>query len=76
VFIVFFTLATSTLTLTGYTGYIFSAVMTIAGLLWFWRGYQLLRSSSDLQWGRSMFSASLAVILVLSGMLSVGAILP
>ncbi len=75
-YILAFIIATSTLTVFGYTGYSFAGVMIILGLAWFIKGVRGLHVEDNTKWARSMFSFSLVVLMSLSVMLSVGAILP
>ncbi len=75
-YIVGFIFATASLSLAGYTGYSFAIVMMLIGLAWLATGLWTLRTLSSTKWGRLMFRTSLLVIAVLSGMLSVGAIMP
>jgi protoheme IX farnesyltransferase len=62
------------LTVLGYTGYVYLAVMTLIGIIWLGRGLrQQFDAATAAQWGRQMFLFSLIAILTLSVMLSVGA---
>lgn len=71
-----FVVATLALTVFGYTGYIYLAVMAVLGLYWLWLGVQGLRATDDDRWARKMFRFSLVMILAFSAMLAVGAVLP
>ncbi len=75
-YIVAFTVASSLLSVFGYTGLVFRVVMLITGIVWFVQGYAGHKTTDDEAWARRMFHISLIVILVLSVMLSVGALLP
>jgi protoheme IX farnesyltransferase len=71
-----FVIAAFALTVFGYTGYIYLAVMALAG--WYWLSLVLdgLQVKDDKQWARQVFLRSLIVIVVFSGALMVGARLP
>jgi protoheme IX farnesyltransferase len=75
-YILAFMLANIALSLFGYTGYTYAAVMTLIGLYWLWLALQGFKTDNDRQWGRQMFFCSLIVILGLSVMLAVGPPLP
>ncbi len=75
-YIVAFTVACSLLSVFGYTGLVFRLVMLITGIVWFVQAYAGFKTKNDVAWARKMFFISLIVILVLSVMLSVGALLP
>jgi protoheme IX farnesyltransferase len=69
-----FIIANAMLTVLGYTGYVYLAVMTLIGIIWLGRGLrQQFDAATAAQWGRQMFLFSLIAILTLSVMLSVGA---
>jgi protoheme IX farnesyltransferase len=71
-----FVLACAMLTVLGYTGYIFLAVMLVFGLAWLGCGFQGFRAADVNRWARKMFGFSLIITLVLSAMLALGPILP
>lgn len=75
-YIVAFILACAALTVLGYAGYVYLAVMTSLGLVWLWFGLKGFTAADDRRWARKMFLYSLIMILSLSVMLSVGSILP
>ena len=75
-YIAAFIIATTLLTVLGYTGYIYLFVMTAIGLLWFRYGLRGFKTADDKLWSRKMFLISLVVILVVSIMMPLGAILP
>jgi len=75
-FTALFVLACGALTVFGYTGYSYLAVVGGIGLVWLWRGIQGFRAVDTNKWARKMFGFSLLVTLVLSAMLSVGTLLP
>jgi protoheme IX farnesyltransferase len=76
VYIGMFVVATSLLTIYGYTGYIFLAVMLLVGLYWFVTGLRIYKKLDDETWGKKMFFTSLWILLVLSAMIPLGAALP
>ncbi|HXH26263.1 MAG TPA: heme o synthase [Candidatus Acidoferrum sp.] len=75
-FILLFATANAAMTLSGYAGYSFLVVMLAISLYWLWHGLQGWHHPDDKKWAGSMFGLSLVVLLVLSGSLCVGAILP
>lgn len=60
-----FTLATSMLTVFGYTGYGYLVVSLLLGLSWLVYGVRELKKGNDSLWGRKIFLYSLIVILLL-----------
>lgn len=76
VYIVGFILSTTALTLYGYTGYIFAAVMALMGLYWLIRGVREYNKFTNEIWGRKMFLRSLVALLLFSFMLSINVVLP
>ncbi|HKU18029.1 MAG TPA: heme o synthase [Candidatus Saccharimonadales bacterium] len=64
------------LTVFGYTGYVYLAVVTLFGLAWLWRGVQGFRTPDTNRWARKMFGFSLLMTIVLSSMLAIGPLLP
>jgi protoheme IX farnesyltransferase len=75
-YIVAFIITASLLTVLGYTGYIYLAVMVVLGLAWLRQGLRTFHSGDDKRWGRKMFFFSLIVTLGTAAMLSTGALLP
>jgi protoheme IX farnesyltransferase len=79
-YIFFYTIAfvISSLLLTplGYTGWIYFTVMAVTGVYWVQIGWQGFKTDNKDAWARKMFHFSLIALMVLSGMLSVGALLP
>ena len=76
VYTILYVLSTLALTITGYTGWIYFAVMLLSGLYWIWLGYQGLTAEDPEKWARQMFRFSMIAILLLCVMLSVGPLLP
>lgn len=75
-YIIAFAAANSLLSVFGYTGYVYLAVMLAVSLTWLYYGWQGFSTKDDQQWARQLFLISLLVILSLSVMLSVGPLLP
>ncbi len=75
-YIISFIIASLLLTIFGYTGYIYAAIMAILGVLWFRRGIKLLHTVDNETWGKKMFLFSLLVILITSVMIPLGTVLP
>jgi protoheme IX farnesyltransferase len=71
-----FVVATLALTVWGYTGYVYLAVMALLGAYWLRLGAQGLRTHDDDRWARKMFGFSMIMILALCIMLAVGPVLP
>jgi protoheme IX farnesyltransferase len=64
------------LSIYGYTGLTYLVVMTALSLAWLRLALAGFKTADDTRWARQVFFFSLIVLLVLSVMLSVGAILP
>lgn len=64
------------LTIFGYTGYVYLAVMGALGLLWIWKGVDGFNTADSAAWAGKMFGFSLIVLLAFSVALSVDAWLP
>ncbi len=73
---ILYVLATVALTVFGYTGWVYFAVMLIAGLHWIYIGYQGLSAQDADAWSRRMFRYSMYHILLLCIMVSLGPLLP
>ena len=74
---ILYVLCTISLTLLGYTGWIYFAVMLAAGLYWIYIGYQGFSAEKPEEWARKrMFRQSMYQILLLCVMLGIGPILP
>lgn len=73
---ILYVLSTLSLTIFGYTGYIYLVVMAVVGGYWIWLGYQGLGAKDPDAWARRMFKFSMITILVLCLMLSIGPVLP
>lgn len=71
-----FTIAAVALTVFGYTGYIYAAIMALVGVVWLWRGWRGFKVKDDVVWARMMFLFSLKALLVLSLWVAIGGILP
>lgn len=69
---VLFALAAPLLTVLGYTGYVYAAMMSIVGIVWVVRGIRGYRSETDQKWARGMFFFSLNVLLIMCLMIMVG----
>jgi protoheme IX farnesyltransferase len=74
-YIVAFIVATQTLTLLGYTGFIYSLVMGLIGLNWLRLSLTGFGTADDKIWARRVFFFSLVTLLVFSVMVSFGAFL-
>lgn len=74
-YIVEFIIAASLLTVLGYTGYAYLAVVLVLGFLWLGLGLRGFKSADTKKWGRSMFFFSLLVLLGTCIMMSLSPIL-
>lgn len=74
-YIATFIVATTLLTVFGYTGYVYLVVMLLVGFAWFIQGLRGFKTQSDEVWGKGMFHFSLIVTLVFSVMISISAFL-
>jgi heme o synthase len=75
-YILVFLLANTALSLFGYTGYTYLAMMLLLSLYWLQLAVTGIKTDNDRRWGRRMFLRSLLVMLGLSVMLAVGPLLP
>lgn len=76
VYTVLFVLSTLALTPLGYTGWVYFAIMAVLGIYWIRLGLLGLHEKDSDSWARRMFHVSLTMLLVLSGMLAIGPLLP
>lgn len=76
VYIVLFIIAASSLTIFGYTGYTYLAVILLLGLFWLRIAMKGLHIRDDTKWARHVFGFSLIVLLFTSVMIAVGRLLP
>lgn len=75
-YIVLFTASTLLLSVFGYTGYVYFAVMALLGLAWLRLAIKGFKAANDEAWARKMFGFSLVVTLTVAVMLPLGALLP
>lgn len=71
-----FTVAALLLSVFGYVGYAYAAVMGTVGGVWLWRGYRGFKAEDDTAWARMMFFFSLKALLVLALFVAIGNSLP
>jgi protoheme IX farnesyltransferase len=71
-----FLIATLLLTVFGYTGYIYAAVMGTLSIYWLWIASKGFLAPDSDAWARRMFRFSMIIILALCIMLSIGPLLP
>ena len=76
VYTILYVLATLSLTLTDYAGWIYFVVMGASGFYWIYISLGSSRAESIESWARNMFRFSMYMILLLVVMLSIGARLP
>ena len=76
VYIVVFIIAACSLTIFGYAGYFYAAVMLLAGIWWLYRSLHGFKTLNDDKWARQMFGFSLLVLLAFSATLTVANSLP
>jgi len=75
-YIAAFILAVPLLTILNYTGYTFALIMSILGIIWFWKGVNKFNATDSVAWARRMFSYSLIVLLVFPLAVTVDIFLP
>lgn len=71
-----FMVATSLLTVAGFTGYTYLAGMLLVSGWWLAKGLQGYKTQDDVRWARGMFFFSLKVLLVFSALISLETWLP
>lgn len=76
IYVISFILFSSLLTLLGYTGYIFLAVMLAVGVVWLFKGIRGFENKDDTLWARKMFSYSLLTLVIFSVLISIDFALP
>ena len=73
-YIAAFIIASSMLTFFGYTGYVYLAVVILAGLVWLGLCIQVFKAENDFKWARKMFRFSLIVITATSVAMSINVV--
>jgi protoheme IX farnesyltransferase len=76
IYIVLFIMASTALTIYGYSGYIYLGCMLVAGLFWLGYGLKGLKTTNPTSWARKMFFISLLIITLQSVLISSDALLP
>lgn len=76
VYTILYVISTLSLTVFGYTGYIYAVIMAVSGLYWIWLGAKGLRTSEPEKWAKKMFRFAMIAILLLCVMLPLGPLLP
>lgn len=76
IYTVLYVLSTLSLTILGYTGWIYFVVMLLSGIYWIVLGAKGFYARDKEVWARTMFRYSMIAILLLCIMLSVGPLLP
>ncbi|HET9850313.1 MAG TPA: heme o synthase [Candidatus Saccharimonadales bacterium] len=76
IYTVAFIISTLLLTILGYTGWIYFAVMALLGIYWLNLAVKGLRAGNSDAWARKMFHFSLIILLAFSAILALGPILP
>ena len=71
-----FLLVALALTVFGYAGYTYAAVMAALGMVWLWKGLSGFKTVDDARWGRKMFLFSLIVLTSFSVLISLDSFLP
>jgi protoheme IX farnesyltransferase len=75
-FVILFVAATLLLAVLGYTGFVYTLVVGLAGLWWLYKAMQGFGARDSARWARGMFGASLLVLLVFCAMIAVDWLLP
>lgn len=76
IYTILYVLSTLSLTLFGYTGWMYFVAMALFGIHWIAVGYEGLHAKNSDKWARRMFKLSMINILVLCVALSIGPLLP
>lgn len=76
IYMLAFTLATLSLSLTRYTGYIYLLVMTLLCTRWVWLSLQGFSTKNNNAWAKEVFRFSLIILVVFSALISLEAWLP
>lgn len=76
IYTILYVISTLSLTLLGYTGWVYFAVMLLSGVYWLVLAAKGFSVSNKEKWARKMFTFSMVAILLLCVMLSVGPLLP
>ena len=76
IYTIVFVIATLLLSVYGYTGYIYFAVMAVLGVYWIWLGIKGQSAEDVNAWAKKMFRFSLIILLVFCGLISLEAFLP
>lgn len=75
-YILAFIVASALLTVFGYAGYTYLAVMLLLGGYWLFKGWRGFRAENGYDWSRGMFRFSLVALLVFCSMISLEVLLP
>lgn len=75
-YIIGFIIATISLTVFGYTGYIYLTIVTLLGAGWLFYAIKGFNTTNDILWARKMFRYSLIIIMVFSILVSVDVVKP
>jgi protoheme IX farnesyltransferase len=63
-YIIAFVIATLSLTIFGYTGYVYAAIMIILGIVWLKLAYHGFGTTDDVGWAKNIFKASLIILMI------------
>lgn len=75
-YLVLFVISTAFLTFAGYTGYIYLSAVLLLGFAWARMAFRGFKTTNNELWAKEMFRFSLIVLLAMSGLISVGSVLP
>lgn len=75
-YIVVFIVASLSLSVYGYTGYVYAVVMTVLGIAWLQKAMQGYQAENKTDWAHGLFRFSLIVLMSFSFLISVDAWLP
>jgi len=75
-FVIAFTMVSVLLTVFGYTGYTYAIVMVGLGIWWLRLATLGFHTDNDERWARSVFRASLIILLAFSTLISVNSLVP
>jgi heme o synthase len=76
IFITAFTCSALGLSVFGFTGYVYAAVMVVLGAVWFAIALQGMNAVNDLAWSRKLFKFSLVALMGFSLLISINSYLP
>lgn len=74
-FVLIFIIASSLLSVLGYTDLIYRVIMLLVGIVWLWVGIKGFSAPDDTKWARKMFFFSLITLLILCATITVTSVI-